>query len=97
MATLNGCLCVGPPYQLWVVTPCPAANTVSQHCHQGTVWPHTTCAVLSTEHGICALRTALCVACRKFTDNRNVSGASEQMHPLKELAEPEQVGTETSD
>lgn len=29
---------------------------------------------------------------RKFTENQKVSGASQEMHPLKELAEPEQVG-----
>jgi hypothetical protein len=28
---------------------------------------------------------------RKFTENQKVSGASQEMHPLKELAEPEQV------
>ncbi|KAF6251710.1 hypothetical protein COO60DRAFT_1557972 [Scenedesmus sp. NREL 46B-D3] len=30
---------------------------------------------------------------KKFTKNQQVSGASEQMHPLKELAEPEQVAS----
>lgn len=35
---------------------------------------------------------AAAAPCRKFTDNDKVSGASEEMHPLKELAEPEQVG-----
>lgn len=33
---------------------------------------------------------ASCV-CRKFTENKKVAGASEEMHPLKELAEPDQV------
>eukprot|EP00879_Flechtneria_rotunda_P006481 GHRR01006810.1.p1 GENE.GHRR01006810.1~~GHRR01006810.1.p1 ORF type:complete len:354 (+),score=136.51 GHRR01006810.1:213-1274(+) len=28
---------------------------------------------------------------KKFTDNKNVSGASQQMHPLKELAEPPEI------
>eukprot|EP00882_Tetradesmus_deserticola_P032961 GHRQ01037610.1.p1 GENE.GHRQ01037610.1~~GHRQ01037610.1.p1 ORF type:complete len:158 (+),score=76.28 GHRQ01037610.1:500-973(+) len=30
---------------------------------------------------------------KKFTQNKQVSGASEQMHPLKELAEPEQIAS----
>jgi len=39
------------------------------------------------------LSICCCLVCRnrKFTDNKKVSGASEEMHPLKELAEPEQV------
>jgi hypothetical protein len=51
----------------------------------------------SLHRGVLSLQQAvfvLAAACRKFTDNDKVSGASQEMHPLKELAETEQVGLE---
>lgn len=43
---------------------------------------------IHTVHSACLL---MVISYRRFTDNQNVSHASKEMHPLKKLAQPQQV------